>query len=58
MAWDGGAERLLGRKAQNAVGRTGLGLSICYTIIKEPGGTIDVQSKHGCGATFTITLPR
>lgn len=36
---------------------TGLGLSISYTIIKEHGGTIDVLSSEGEGATFTITLP-
>jgi PAS domain S-box-containing protein len=45
-------------RAGHAVGGTGLGLSICYTIIKEHDGTIDVQSKEGHGATFTITLPR
>jgi signal transduction histidine kinase len=36
---------------------TGLGLSLCYGIIKEHGGTIHVVSEIGAGATFTIELP-
>lgn len=36
---------------------TGLGLSVSYGIIKEHGGTIEVQSQIGRGATFVITLP-
>jgi two-component system, NtrC family, sensor kinase len=36
---------------------TGLGLSISYDIIKKHGGTLEVESPQGCGATFTITLP-
>jgi signal transduction histidine kinase len=36
---------------------TGLGLSTCYGIIKEHGGTIDVFSKEGLGSSFTIKLP-
>ncbi|MCX8131766.1 MAG: ATP-binding protein [Clostridia bacterium] len=36
---------------------TGLGLSVCYRIIKEHGGNINVQSELGKGTTFTITLP-
>lgn len=36
---------------------TGLGLSLCYGIIKEHGGTIHVASEFGAGATFTIELP-
>lgn len=37
---------------------TGLGLSICHGIIDTHQGTIDVRSKIGEGATFTIRLPR
>jgi signal transduction histidine kinase len=36
---------------------TGLGLSVSYGIIRRHGGTIEVESKPGEGATFTITLP-
>jgi len=36
---------------------TGLGLSMSYGIIKRMGGEIEVESKVGQGATFTISLP-
>jgi two-component system, cell cycle sensor histidine kinase and response regulator CckA len=36
---------------------TGLGLSIVYGIVTGLGGTIDVRSDPGRGATFTIYLP-
>lgn len=36
---------------------TGLGLSLCYGIIKEHGGKITPSSSKGAGATFTIELP-
>jgi two-component system NtrC family sensor kinase len=40
------------------VGRgTGLGLAVCYGILTEHGGSLDVQSTVGAGTTFTITLP-
>ena len=35
----------------------GLGLSVCYGIIKDHGGQIKVDSEEGKGTTFTISLP-
>lgn len=37
---------------------TGLGLSLCRTIISEMDGEISVSSKFGEGSTFRILLPR
>jgi two-component system, NtrC family, sensor kinase len=40
------------------VGRgTGLGLAVCYGILSDHGGRLDVRSTIGTGTTFTITLP-
>jgi Signal transduction histidine kinase len=40
------------------VGRgTGLGLAVCYGILSEHGGRLDVRSSPGTGTTFTIGLP-
>jgi two-component system NtrC family sensor kinase len=35
----------------------GLGLSVCYGIIKDHGGEIKVESEKEKGTTFTIKLP-
>jgi signal transduction histidine kinase len=43
---------------RNRVPGTGLGLSICRQIVAGHGGSIDVKSKSGKGAKFTIHIPR
>ena len=40
------------------IGRgTGLGLAVCYGILSDHGGRLDVRSTAAVGTTFTITLP-
>lgn len=38
-------------------GGTGLGLAVSQNLCRMMGGEITVESEHGKGACFTVTLP-
>ena len=57
--WTGIAEK--GRRARSkenyGAGPTGLGLAICYVIVNDHGGQLDLVSPEGAGAVFRVSLP-
>ncbi|HYK90859.1 MAG TPA: ATP-binding protein [Acidobacteriota bacterium] len=46
-----------GFTTKGEAGGTGLGLAISRRIVQQHGGSINVESSEGNGATFTIVLP-
>jgi signal transduction histidine kinase len=44
-------------KALSSQKGTGLGLAVCYSVVRKHGGTISADSAPGAGAAFQIWLP-
>jgi len=38
-------------------GSTGLGLSVCHTIVSQHGGELKAQDREGGGTVFRLSLP-
>lgn len=47
----------LEKEDNDLFGGIGLGLAITRQVIKQHKGTLDVESEHGKGSTFTMRLP-
>ena len=46
-----------GNLSNKNYGNTGLGLILCHKLVELMGGTIEVDSQFGHGASFTVRLP-
>ena len=51
-------ERIFEPFRTTKTGGMGLGLTISRKIVQEHGGSIEVESSLGAGATFTVSLPK
>ncbi len=51
------AEKIFDPYFSTKAGGTGLGLTICHSIVSQHGGEISVTPRDGGGASFTITVP-
>jgi two-component system, cell cycle sensor histidine kinase and response regulator CckA len=49
--------RLFGPLFSTKPDGNGLGLAMCYSIVRAHGGRIDVRSRPGGGATFEVVVP-
>ncbi|MGB7874190.1 MAG: ATP-binding protein, partial [Anaerolineales bacterium] len=47
----------MGKEDNDLFGGIGLGLAITRQVIKQHKGTLEVESEHGKGSTFTMRLP-
>jgi two-component system NtrC family sensor kinase len=47
----------LGYTSKGGTGGAGIGLALTRRIVREHGGSIDVESRPGEGTTFTVRLP-
>ncbi len=51
-------ERIFQPGFSTRAGSSGLGLAVCRRIVEQHGGSISVESRYGCGASFRLRLPR
>jgi two-component system sensor histidine kinase HydH len=54
---DGDLARIFQPGFSTRPGSCGLGLAVCQKIVEQHSGTIEVESRAGYGATFTLHLP-
>jgi two-component system OmpR family sensor kinase len=52
------ASRTRGAEGTTEVGGTGLGLAIVSSLVAAHGGSVDLDTAPGRGATFSVRLPR